>query len=97
MVTFGDAKYSIYRGLRSLPRQPYLVAMWILCGELRTLYAPWTDDEVMSLMASTMDLVREAAIAGQSTGAAHRGLELAGAWAPVIAAKDAEPGCTAAC
>jgi hypothetical protein len=24
MVTFGDAKDSIYRGLRSLPRQPYL-------------------------------------------------------------------------
>lgn len=92
MVTFGDAKFSIYRGLRSLPRQPYLVAMWILCGELRILYAPWTDDEVMSLMTSTLDLVREAAISGESAAAASRGLELAGAWAPVIAAKGAEPG-----
>ena len=27
MVTFGDAKYSIYQGLRSLPRRPYLAGM----------------------------------------------------------------------
>jgi hypothetical protein len=37
MVTRGDAKWSIYQGLRSLPRRPYLVAMRIVCGELRTL------------------------------------------------------------
>ena len=92
MVTLGDAKDSIYRGLRSLPRRPYLVAMWILCGELQVLYAPWTDDEVTSLMASTMDLVREAAISGESAEVGHRGLELARAWAPVIAVKDAEAG-----
>jgi hypothetical protein len=66
--------------------------MWILCGELRDLYAPWTGDEVMSLMASTMVLVREAAISGEPAAVAGRGLELAGAWEPVIEAKDAEPG-----
>jgi hypothetical protein len=92
MVTFGGAKDSLYRGLRSLPRRPYLAAMWILCGELQVLYAPWTNDEVTSLMASTMDLVREAAISGESAEVAQRGLELARAWAPVIEAKDAEPG-----
>src|SRR5690242_132864 len=91
MVTFGDAKFSIYRGLRSLPRQPYLVAMWILGGELRALYAPWTDNEVTALIAATMDLVREAAISGESAEVAHRGLDLAFAWAPLIQAKD-KPG-----
>jgi hypothetical protein len=92
MVTFGDAKSSIYRGLRSLPRQPYLVAMWIVCGELRALYAPWTDDEVTPLMAATMDLVREAAISGESADVVRRGLELGQAWVPVMDAKDAVPG-----
>jgi hypothetical protein len=92
MVTFGDAKDSIYAGLRSLPRQPYLVAMWILGGELQALYARWADDEVTSLMASTMDLVREAAISGESNEVAWKGLELANAWRPVIEAKDSEPG-----
>lgn len=36
MVTLGDAKYSIYQGLRSLPRRPYLVA----CAPLRI--GAWT-------------------------------------------------------
>ena len=54
MVTRGDAEWSIYQGLRSLPRRPYLVAMWIVCGELRTLYAPWNNDEkLLELMAAT--------------------------------------------
>jgi hypothetical protein len=93
MVTLGDAKWSVYQGLRSLPRRPYLVTMWILCGELRTLYAPWTrDEEVLKLMASTMALVREAAISGESADVARCGLELARAWAPAIRAKDAKAG-----
>ena len=33
--------WSVYTGLRSLPCRVYLVAMWILCDELRELYAPW--------------------------------------------------------
>ncbi len=92
MVTFGDAKCSIYSGLRSLPWQPYLVAMWILGGELRDMYAPWTNDEVTALMASTLDLVREAAIAGEPAAVVTRGLELADAWARVIEVKDGAPG-----
>jgi hypothetical protein len=81
MVTRGDAEWSIYQGLRSLPRRPYLVAMWILGGELRTLYAPWNHDEqLLGLMASTMDLVREAAISGESPELARRALALARAW-----------------
>jgi hypothetical protein len=87
MVTRGDAEWSIYQGLRSLPRRPYLVAMWILGGELRTLYAPWNNDgKLLELMAATMDLVREAAIAGESPDLARRALALARAWAPVLRA-----------
>jgi hypothetical protein len=41
VVTVGDAEHSAYQGLQSLPWRVYLVAMWILCGELQTLYAPW--------------------------------------------------------
>jgi hypothetical protein len=89
MVTRGDAKWSIYQGLRSLPRRPYLVAMWIVGGELRTLYAPWNNDEkLLELMASTMDLVREAAIAGESPELARRALDLGRAWKPVLRAAD---------
>jgi hypothetical protein len=41
-----DAKYSIYFGLKRLPWPPaYLAAMWILCGELRSLYADWIGAE----------------------------------------------------
>jgi len=40
VVTVGDAGYWSYQGLMSMPRRIYLVAMWILCGELRELYAP---------------------------------------------------------
>jgi hypothetical protein len=89
MVTRGDAKWSIYQGLRSLPRRPYLVAMWILGGELRTLYAPWNNGEkLLELMAATMDLVREAAISGESPDLARRALGLGRAWKPILRAAD---------
>jgi hypothetical protein len=34
-----DTENSIYEGLRGLAWRPYLAAMWILCGQLQTLYA----------------------------------------------------------
>jgi len=57
--------------------------MWILGGELQSLYEPWISDEV-PLMASTLDLVREVAIAGESPQAAARALELEESWDPAI-------------
>jgi hypothetical protein len=45
-----------------MPHRVYLVAMWILCGELRELYAPWTGADEVPLMAATLDLVREVVI-----------------------------------
>ena len=77
MVTVGDAEDSVHQGLQSLPWRVYLVAMWILCGELQTLYAPWIHEADRPLMASTMDLIRDVVIAGESDGTARRGRELA--------------------
>jgi hypothetical protein len=86
-----DASDAIYSGLAALPWRPsYLAAMWILCEELQSLYAAWISDDEVPLMASTMDLVREVVIAGESPQAARRASELAAAWEPVIEAREAE-------
>jgi hypothetical protein len=89
-----DAKYSIYSRLAVLPWRPsYLAAMWILCGELQSLYAAWIVDDEVPLMALTMDLVREVVIAGESPWAAGRASELAAAWERVIEERrDGAPG-----
>src|ERR1700722_6872734 len=75
-----DAEHSIHSGLRGLAWRPYLAAMWILCGELQSLYAEELGDAERPLMASTMDLVRDVAIAGETTALADRAAELADAW-----------------
>jgi hypothetical protein len=81
-----DATYSIYFGLKRLPWHPaYLAAMWILGGELRALYADWIGAEEVPLLETTMDLVREVVIAGESWSAVDRAEELADAWGPVLA------------
>ncbi len=88
MVTVGDAEDSVYQGLQSLPWRVYLVAMWILCGELQTLYAPWIHEADRPLMASTMDLIRDVVIVGESDGTARRGREVARGWGRVIRTRD---------
>lgn len=62
-----DVANSVYTGLRALDRRRYLCAMWILCGELRELYADYLTDADRSLMASTLDVVREITMAGEKT------------------------------
>ena len=89
-MRISDGKNSLYDGLVALPWRPsYLAAMWILGGELQSLYEPWISDEV-PLMASTLDLVREVAITGESPQAAARAWELADSWDPVIDAQNDE-------
>jgi hypothetical protein len=86
-----EAGLSIFSSLVALPWCPsYLAAMWILCGELQSLYAPWIEDDEVPLMASTMDLVREVVIAGESPQTAVRAWELVAVWEPVI--DEPEPG-----
>lgn len=62
-----DTEESVYNGLRALDWRRYLCAMWILCGELRTLYEGWLEDAERSLMASTLELVRDGVIVGEVT------------------------------
>lgn len=90
MMRISAGIFSLYDGLVALPWRPsYLAAMWILGGELQLLYESWISDEV-PLMASTLDLVREVAIAGESPQAAARARELADSWDPVIEAQNDE-------
>jgi hypothetical protein len=90
MATVWDAIWSVYSGLRSMPRRVYLVTMWILCDELRALYAPWIGADELPLMAATMDLVRDVAISGETGETGQRGLELARAWDVIWDAGEAE-------
>lgn len=89
-----DVTDSIYSGLTALPWHPsYLAAMWLVCAELQSLYATWITDDEVPLMASTMDLVRELVLAGESPEVAGRATGLAAAWAGDLAARRPEaPG-----
>jgi hypothetical protein len=78
-----DAEDSIYEGLQGLAWRPYLAAMWILCGELQTLYADEFGNVERSLVTPTMDVVREVATVGESAELTRRAAELAGAWGDV--------------
>jgi hypothetical protein len=80
----------VWGGLKVLPWHPsYLAAMWVLGGELRSLYADWIGADEVSLLETTMDLVREVIIAGESWSAIDRAEELADAWGPVLARHEA--------
>ena len=78
-----DAENAIYEGLLRLDWRPYLAAMWILCGELQTLYAAEFSDAERSLLSPTMDVVREVAAAGESAQLTRQATELAEAWRDV--------------
>jgi len=78
-----DIEDSIYEGLRGLAWRPYLAAMWILCGELQTLYADELSNAERSLIPPTMDVVREVAATGESAELSRQAAELAEAWGAV--------------
>ena len=84
-----DATFSVYFGLEALPWHPaYLAAMWILGGELRSLYADWIEPDEIPLVESTMALVREVVTDGESPPATSRAADLADAWRPTIVRRD---------
>jgi hypothetical protein len=88
-----DAKFSIYFGLKALPWPgPYLTAMWIVCGELRPLYADWIRENEIPLMDSTMDLVRDVAMTGDPAPAGKRAAKLASAWGRALKRRRKEHG-----
>jgi hypothetical protein len=85
-----DAEYSIHDGLCGLAWRPYLAAMWILGGELVSLYRDQFSDAEGPLMGSTMDLVRNAVITEETAGLVARAAELADAWARLRATREDE-------
>lgn len=85
-----DAENLIYEGLRGLAWRPYLAAMWILCGELQTLYADEFSDTERSLIPQTMEVVREVAAAGESAELIRQAAELAKAWGTVRSTREPE-------
>src|SRR5258708_851350 len=84
------AEKSIYEGLRGLAWRPYLAAMWILCGELQTMYADEFSDAERSLIPPTMDVVREVAAVGESGELTRQAAELAQAWGGVRTEREHE-------
>jgi hypothetical protein len=89
-----DAEDSVYHGLKALPWRPsYLTAMWILCGELRSLYADSTSEDDRPVMALTMDLVREVVIYDESPESIGRARTLVNDWDRVrVAGEAGAPG-----
>jgi hypothetical protein len=89
-----DAEDSIYEGLQELAWHRYLAAMWILCGELQTLYSDEFSAAEQSLLIPTMDVVREVATAGESAERTRQAAELADAWGDVRTEREdeASPG-----
>ena len=76
-----DTADSIYEGLRALGWRRYLCAMWIVCRELQAVYEAQVSDTERSLMAATLDAVREAVMGGENTaGIAERAADLRGLW-----------------
>jgi hypothetical protein len=90
-VRVWDAENSIYDGLRALPKRSYLCAMWILCGELRSLFGDRLSDSERSLMTSTLDTVREVVITDEAApGIASGAAELAVRWEGLIIERENE-------
>jgi hypothetical protein len=84
-----DAENSIYGGLRRLPWRRYLSAMWILGAELRSLFEDRLADSERSLIASTLDAVRETALfGGPTTDVGGRAAELTARWKELIAERE---------
>lgn len=75
-----DTENSIYEGLRGLAWRPYLAAMWILCGQVQTLYADEFSDAERSLIPPTMDVVHEVAAEGELAELTRQAAKLAEAW-----------------
>jgi hypothetical protein len=76
-----DVEDSVYEGLHAMGWRRYLCAMWILCGELQTLYEGWLEDAERSLMASTLEMVRDVVIVGEVTTETSRAAaDLSGRW-----------------
>lgn len=87
-----DAERSINRGLRALPWRSYLIAMWLLCNELSSLYAAQLSEMDRPLLESTMDLVRNAATTEEQANIKRQAKKLDKAWGKLIKTRDGNSG-----
>jgi hypothetical protein len=78
-----DAENAIYDSLHALPRRQYLCAMWILATELQLLFEDRLTDPEQSLIAATLDAVRESVITDDTIR--DRAEDLASEWRTLIA------------
>ncbi len=89
-VKLWDLEHDIFAGLRSLPKQPYLCAMWVLADELRIVYSDRCIGDDRRLMAMTLDLVRTAAGRVLDDDELARAAELAKVWRVLCDSKQDE-------
>ena len=61
----GDVERSIYKGLCALDWRRFLCAMWLVCGNLQSLYEDLQSDAERSLIDSTLGTIRAVVMAGE--------------------------------
>jgi hypothetical protein len=75
-----DVKYTIYTSLADMEWNRYLAVMWILCRELRDMYADELTADEDRLMVSTLDLVNDTILRGNAKASRARGAVLTKSW-----------------
>jgi hypothetical protein len=81
-----EARNAVYEGLLALSWLRYMRAMWILGGELVSLYAGQLTGSEQSLASATLDVVRDVDVAGHLMGHEEQdAAALAVRWGQVIA------------
>jgi hypothetical protein len=84
----GDAEESIYQGLRALPWLRYLRAMLDLCELLQAQYLDRLTTVEISLMSTTLRMVRSVVESGDPASDAATGSELQAQWAVLVDDED---------
>lgn len=86
-VRITDMEASIRGGLHAMEWRRYMAAMWIISGELQSVYADELGDADSPLIMSTRELVRNVA-RGVLNDGDESARELAGAWLECCAHED---------
>lgn len=78
------AKMSVYDGLRALPWERYLVAMWLISREVRAPYESRLSDSERALMNSTLNTVRRFVEEGSEIPVVVSARDLAADWSGLL-------------
>jgi hypothetical protein len=90
-VRVWDTRNRIYQELRDMRWRDYLAAMWILCGELESMYSAELDQPERTLMRATTDLVRATVLAESDERDIdqERAAKLEASWGRLLAKREA--------